>query len=67
MKRAMDSVRSIVSDLLLILFIAAIGFVIGRYTSFLQQPQEKIVSDDENDLTCRSEIYCRQILHRGSY
>ena len=51
MKRAMDSVRSIVSDLLLILFIAAIGFVIGRYSSFLQQPQEKIVSDDENDLT----------------
>ena len=52
MKKAIDSFKSIVSSLLLILFFVAIGFVIGRYTSFLQQTQEEIVSDnDENDLT----------------
>lgn len=52
MKKAIDSFKSIVSSLLFILFFVAIGFVIGRYTSFLQQPQEEIVSDnDENGLT----------------
>ena len=52
MKKAMDSFKSIVSGLLMIFFIGAIGFGSGWYVCRLQQPQKEIVSDiDEKDLT----------------
>ena len=45
MKKAMDSFKSIVSGLLMIFFIGAIGFGSGWYVCRLQQPQKEIVSD----------------------